>query len=812
MKTILMSSEGVGDHGRARQLREACAELDRCLRAGSGLRAEDLLAAYPAVASDANAALELIYTEFVVREQLGQQPSQAEWLVRFPQWREDLYQLFQVHQAAFASQANDEAGRVTTCHSGTSTPSLPDFHPGGPGGRQRFGHYELLEEIGRGGMGVVYKACQTKLNRLVALKMILAGSLAVAKERARFQLEAEAVARLQHPNIVQIYEVGEVEGRPFFALEYVPGGSLADRLDGTPVLPNSAAQLIETLARAMHYAHERGIVHRDLKPANILLVRGGMVSGEWSQDTTDHSPLATHQPKIADFGLAKMLDQQQGQTQSGAIVGTPSYMAPEQAMAEKKQVGPAADVYALGAMLYELLTGRPPFRAATPLDTLLQVATEEPVPPSRLLPKAPRDLETICLKCLEKQPGKRYASAQALAEDLARFLNGEPIAARPVGTTERLWRWCRRNPALAASLGGAAAILGVATVVSTIFAIQAHHEQQLTRAALQEAETQRDRADHRLAEQYLDQGLAACLKDRNPALGMLLFCRALDRAPAGASDLRRDIRTNLKAWRRESHSLRAIFSHPDRIVAAALSPDGRTVLTGSLDKTARLWSAATGKPFGSPLQHEGPVAAVAFSPDGRTVVTGSIDKTARLWSAATGKRLGLPLQHQSTVWAVAFSPDGRTVLTGSADKTARLWSVATGRALTPPLRHRGSVQAVIFSPDGGTVLTGSYDHTARLWSAATGKAFGQPLQHQEIVRAVAFSPDGRTVLTGSEDNTARLWQVPMSLESDPQQIDLLVQVLTGTDLDEHGGVRVLDAQTWPDRRARLKKQGGAPLP
>jgi serine/threonine-protein kinase len=289
--------------------------------------------------------------------------------------------------------------------------------------------YEVLDVLGKGGMGVVYKARQLSLDRLVALKMIRDGALAGAEERKRFQAEAQAAARLQHPHVVQVFEVSEFQGQPYFSLELLSGGSLAEQLHGTPQPPRDAARLVEVLARAVQAAHQQGIIHRDLKPANVLLTREGV-------------------PKVVDFGLARRLDAGTC-TQSGVILGTPSYMAPEQASGRSRDMGPATDVYALGAILYEMLVGHPPFRGETPLDTMNLVLTQEVVSPRRLQPKVPRDLETICLKCLRKEPRHRYASAEALAEDLRRFQAGEPIQARPAGPVERLAGWCRRHPGVA---------------------------------------------------------------------------------------------------------------------------------------------------------------------------------------------------------------------------------------------------------------------------------------------------------------------------------------------------------------------------
>ena len=315
------------------------------------------------------------------------------------------------------------------------SPRTQPFHspPEGKKGWPILPGYEVLEELGEGGMGVVFKARQLALNRLVAIKMVSSSHRAGAEGRKRFRAEARAIAKLQHPNIVQVFDVGEYDGQPYFSLELCPGGALDRRLATATFEPGAAAELVEVLARAVHAAHQAGVIHRDLKPGNILYAADGT-------------------PKLTDFGLAKQLDLP-AETWFGAIMGTPSYMAPEQASGAVAEIGPAADIYALGAILYELLTGRPPFKAATSWDTIALVCSEEPVPPARLQPRTPRDLETICLKCLNKQQGRRYSSAEGLANDLQRFLRGEPIAARRTRIPERAWKWARRRPTMAALAG-----------------------------------------------------------------------------------------------------------------------------------------------------------------------------------------------------------------------------------------------------------------------------------------------------------------------------------------------------------------------
>jgi serine/threonine-protein kinase len=360
--------------------------------------------------------------------------------------------------------------------------------------------YEIVGEIARGGMGVVYKARQRGLNRWTALKMILAGAHAGEQQRARFHTEAEAVALLQHPNIVQIYEVGEHDGLPYFSLELVDGGSLDRKIHRQAQPPREAARVVEILADAMDYAHAHAIIHRDLKPANVLLTTDGQL-------------------KITDFGLAKRLEGDSSQTKSGTVMGTPSYMAPEQAKGDTHGVGPLADVYALGAMLYELLTGRPPFQAATAMETMLQVTRDEPLPPTQLAMQVPRDLETVCLKCLQKEAHKRYASAGALAEDLRRFLAGEPVMARPIGALGRLGRWCRRNPKLALLSALVFILLVVVAATSSVayWRIKQEQAETVRQFARAEENAQQQMIARRLADEKTIEAKAAEKKSADNA-------------------------------------------------------------------------------------------------------------------------------------------------------------------------------------------------------------------------------------------------------------------------------------------------------
>ena len=523
---------------------------------GTPIEVERYLERNPALRGHDETILDMIYNEVVLREQVGEAPRLEEYQRRFPRWATQLAMQFEVHQVLSSaastlpgSDPGDPVGGKAPPGLSTIEDSVRPPEPEGSGRTldlsaadnflvrrpttlgtprgavplPRISGYEVLREVGRGGMGVVYLARQVRLNRPCALKTILAGDHASPEVALRFLAEAETVARLRHPNIVQIHAIGDHDGRPYIELEYIEGGSLAGRLDGTPWAPERAARLIETIARAVHEAHALGVVHRDLKPANVLL---------------DHDDI----PKLTDFGLAKSLNHDSGLTRTETILGSPSYMAPEQADGRSKHVGTAADIYALGAILYELLTGRPPFRAATVLETLDQVKMVEAVPPSRLQPNLPRDLETITLKCLEKEPQRRFGSALDLADDLRRFLNGEAIRAQPVGPIERSLKWVRRRPLEAGFLvvtGLAILSLSVA-VTDSIYKNRLEERNRALDVALADVRQQRTRAkrsfdqarevvDHFIAliETRLDEPQLKMARDELLADGLAYYQKVL---------------------------------------------------------------------------------------------------------------------------------------------------------------------------------------------------------------------------------------------------------------------------------------------
>jgi WD40 repeat protein/serine/threonine protein kinase len=731
------------------------------------------------------------------------------------------------------------------------TPGHEADSPNLPGPGSRFGDYELLQEIARGGMGVVYRARQVSLHRLVALKMIRDGRLASAEEVERFRREAEAAAALEHPHIVPVYEVGEHEGRCYFSMKWIEGGSLAERLSALGSRPSAdcrgAAQFVVAIARAVHHAHQHGILHRDLKPANILLQarvttnhtnntnkktkeRGiQLITASPSKSDCSASSYSCDSwgdffPMVTDFGLAKRVAGDGMPTRSGLIVGTPSYMAPEQA-AGSKGLTTAVDVWGLGAILYELLTGRPPFQGESTLEVLRQVQEEEPPRPRAPNPQVDRDLETICLKCLRKEPQSRYGSAEALADDLTRWLGGEPIQARPVGIAERLRKWAWRRPAVAALAATLAAIIPTALLLISWQWYEAV-------AARREKEDQQRLADRLVIRYSLENSLNLLEKGRIPR-GMLELTKALERVNnAGFSEeeteqQRRPIIANLAAWYGRLPLLRSLLSHSNPVLAAAFLPDGQRVATldgsgclrvwdtsGALqserslelgkhlfaaafspdshwlatagdDEVVRIWNVETGECLHTlhppEKQHLGSIRAVAISPLGWVAAAGD-EAVIDLWDASGSKWKGRLKGHEGEILTLAFNPHDNILASGSVDKTVCLWDIVGWKKLHVCKGHRMdgyshhyAVRSVAFSPDGKTLISGSEDHTAQLWKTEDGtpllwnEATKVPLElpHQDTVKTVAFSPDGKRVLTGSVDRTAQLWDAKTGRAIDP---------------------------------------------
>jgi WD40 repeat protein/serine/threonine protein kinase len=664
--------------------------------------------------------------------------------------------------------------------------------------------YDILGEVGRGGMGVVYKARQLALGRLVALKMLLSVTPPTTTTWARFRTEAEALARLQHANIVQIYDVGDAQGHPYFAMEYVPGPSLDRMLDGKPQSAKDAAGLVEVLARAMHAVHQCGIIHRDLKPANILLFSREPSEKEdaahkkrAASSFSEGSRLNAYVPKISDFGLAKPLQDAAGLTIPGVIMGTPGYMAPEQA--DGVVVGPPADIYGLGAILYEMLTGRPPFAGPTALATLEQVRKRPPVSPDQLQPGLPRDLTTICLKCLEKDPRRRYRSALALAEDLRRFQAGEPVRARPVGPLGRLGRWCRRQP-IVASLLATSAVLALGLIVTmgiyntklenALAGVEREAEKNrellgrlevetgmrdaeegdafmallwFTEALQNEKEVQRQRS-HRLRLASVWRQCPRLTQVRvieDPVLAAAWNGNSCLLALAGAEQRVRtlDVVTGMPAGAELPHA-------PVRL--AAFSPDGAYLATVGADGTVRVWEPRTGRARTEPLPQGGPVSQVALSENGTVLLARRADGRVQLWNGATGKRIELTGIGDGKATVAAISPDGRRLaLATEGDHTVRIWDVASGKARGQSMPHPTTVTRLALSAKGDRIVTASADQRAWVWRIDSGSLAFAPWRHEGIVEQVHFSPDGRLVVSAGSDNRVRVRDAETGLERTP---------------------------------------------
>lgn len=626
----------------------------------------------------------------------------------------------------------------------------------------RLGRFEPVDEIGRGACGIVFRAHDSQVGRDVALKVPRPETLLVDELRERFLQEARAAGNLDHPNIVPIYEVGEDGPICFIAAAYIEGPSLATWLGAgqEAVDVRQAAALVAALADAVEHAHRRGVIHRDIKPANILL--------QPLQPSADSPDLSGYAPKLTDFGLAKLLEANDSATRTGMILGTPAYMAPEQAEGCLEQIGPGTDVYALGAVLYELLAGRPPLRGESEFDTLRRIASDDP-PPIRLArPGIPRDLEAVCLKCLEKRSAGRYSAAAELSADLRRFLGGETTRARPIGPALHTARWLRRRPTIAALL--LVSLVSLALLVTGSLFYSARIAQALSTA---EAARKRAEDESRASRQLLYSAEVRSAYDawnaRNRARAIELLER--QRPTIGQPDLREFAWYYL--WGASHAELRTLSGHTDDIFNVEFSPDGSTLATASKDGTARLWDVATGKMRQIFAGHSSEVTCVAFSPDGEYLATGSEDRQVLIWDTASGAQLFALRGHTEHVLALAFSPDGRILASGGRGNCVRLWDLDS-RSLVRTLEEPAAcVRSLRFSGDGRQLAASDEAGVVHRWDTSAWRPAASLSQTAGPLFAVGFDLDAPTkVFAAGRDRSLYFWDLHASRPAD--QLDLSV--------------------------------------